>query len=133
MKISHITQITIGLALITAITNYGVYTWPFRTLGDESFFYPPMIGTNLLAILFIISPVLSIYFYRKNKNACYFWLGLFAFPAFMFGIAPIPFANHLYTNNPQLNTVFIAIIDIAFVFFSWYLYRANTYEPPACQ
>ena len=125
MNITRITQITIGLTLITAISKYGIYTWPFRTLGHDGFFHPAIMGSNLLSILFILSPILAAYFYRQNNNVCYFWLGLFALPAFMFGVVPIPFANYLYTDNTQINGVFIAMIDIALVAISWFLYRAN--------
>jgi hypothetical protein len=125
MNIAKLSQLTIGLTLFTAISKFEIYTWPFRTIGQDGFFHPLTLGTNLSAILFILSPLLAVYFYRKNSNACYFWLGIFAIPAFLFGMTPIPFATYLYSSNVQLNTVFIAIIDVLFVILVWFIYRAN--------
>lgn len=105
--------------------HYEIYTLLFRSFGHEGFSHPAMIGTNILSIVFIVSPILAVYFYLKNNNASYFWLGLFSVPAFTFGLTPIPFATYLYTNDTQLNTVFIAATNIALIVTSWYLYRAN--------
>ena len=125
MKQTIATQIAIGLTLFTALSNFGIYTWPFRTFGQDGFYHPAMIGTNLLSILFLVGPLLAVYFYRQKGNACYFWLASFSIPAFMFGITPIPFLHHLYSSNVQLNSMFIAIINIAFVMLCWWLYRVN--------
>ncbi len=130
MNLTKATQITIGLTLFTALSKFGIYTWPFRTFGQDGYYHPAMVGTNLLSILFLVGPLLAVYFYRKKSNACYFWLASFAVPAIMFGVIPIPFANHLYTSNIQLNTVFIAIIDIGFVILCWRLYRVNKARNP---
>ena len=126
MNLIKLSQVVIVLTLFTAISKYGVYKFPFTSYGMIGSFEPYWIAHNLLSFLFILSPLIAAYYFfiRKNKK-CFFWLALFAIPAFIFGIVPIPFANYLYTSNIHLNTVFIAIIDLAFIGLCWYLYSAN--------
>ena len=119
------TQITIGLTLLTALSKYEIYTWPLRAFGGQGFYHPAMIGANLLSILFLAGPLLALYFYLRKSNACYFWLASFSVPAFIFGVVPIPFENYLYTSSVHINTVFIALLDIALVVLCWCLYRVN--------
>lgn len=98
---------------------------PFRFMGFEGFWHPLSVASQGLAILFLASPLLSLLYYVKQSNAAYFWMGVFAIPAFMFGYTPIPFGHYFYTDNINLNTVFIAILNLALIFLAIYLYRAN--------
>lgn len=122
---SRITRIAIIVPLVSAITTYEIYTMPFRYFGTDNYWHPAILAGNILAILFLLSPLLALFFYKKKSNACYFWLGFFALPAFAFGATPIPFLDHLYSNDHVQNTIVIASINIIYVCGVCYLYAIN--------
>lgn len=122
---NRITQIAITLSLVSAITAYEIYTMPFRTFGNDGYFHPAVFAGEILAILFLLSPLLALFFYKKKSNACYFWLGFFSLPALLFGATPIPFLDHLYSNNHVQNAIVIASINIIYVCGVCYLYTIN--------
>ena len=124
MNIKRIAIIFAAIELVTALTKYGIYTMPIRFYGMEGYWSLPSLGTNLLGILFLALPITAIISLLKGKNIGFLWMGLFPIVAFVFGVVPIPFANYLYSSNVNINTVFIAIINILAVTISLWLYRS---------
>jgi len=122
MDIKRISMILAALELITAVSIYQIYTLPFRIYGGDNYWSLPILGTNILSLLFLLIPILAFILILKNKAVGFLFLGLFPVVAYIFGVIPIPFANYLYTSNPELNTIFITIIDIMAIILALWLY-----------
>ncbi len=103
--------ILIVLSVITAISKYGIYTLPFRTFGMLGYWHPLSVIGNLMSVIFVIAPLLSAYSFYKKKRQWHLWTSLFLLVAFFFGVVPIPFADYFYSEIPNLNSIFIAVVN----------------------
>lgn len=122
-----LTWIFIVLEMATALTKYGVYLMPIEMLLDFHYidWTPTLMIVSALQLSFLMIPFLAFVSFLLKSRLTYLWLALFPIIAFVFGIVPIPFANHLYTSNVHLNSVFIGIIDILAAYVAWRLYKKD--------
>src|SRR5690606_31755325 len=99
-----------------------------RSFGAVGYLHPASVVTNVLAILFILSPLMAAYLHFRKRFSRFFWLAAFAVPAFMFGVMPIPFAEKLYSDNVQVNTIAIGVVNLLYLLVVaclYYLQRRN--------
>ena len=125
MKYERLTIILILMALGSALLSWGIYTFPFRVFGSLNFWDSIQIISALTSLLFLLCPVLALVSYLKKSKACYFWLGIYAPIASIFGVAPVPFLKFFYSGNTDLNTILIAVLNGLLVYSAWRLYSAN--------
>lgn len=117
-----IEKILLVFVLLSALPKHAIYLSPFRSFGAVGYLHPASVVTKLLAMLFIICPLMAVYYHVRNRSARFFWLAAFAVPAFMFGVIPIPFAERLYTDNVEANTIAIAAVNFLYFIIVAYLY-----------
>lgn len=131
-------KIALGFAileLLSALPWYGVYTSPIAFYGSSGYWSALSLGTNLLAIFFLLLPILAVVGLLSGWRTAFLWMGLYPVVAFLFGVVPIPFATHLYSSDKMLNTYLIGAIDILAVLITCWLYwssrkRSNNFFEP---
>lgn len=139
MDYRKIALIFMLVELVTALTKYGVYTWPFKMLFGDAYVdwsaVQILVTTN--QIMFLLLPFMAVVLFLKKSKFAYLYAALFPLSAFIFGIVPIPFANYLYSSNVHINSIFIAIVDLGAVYLVWWLYKkepvltTHSTRPPA--
>jgi hypothetical protein len=109
MTSKAVMRVLLCLVLMTALPKYEIYTFPFLNMQNVSIIVLLIYSMNILFILAI--------------RFQYVWLGIFAIPAFLFGVMPIPFATYLYSDNHFINTVFIGIFNVVLIVVSGFLFK----------
>jgi hypothetical protein len=120
MTSKAVMRVLLCLVLMTALPKYEIYTFPFLNMQNVSIIVLLIYSMN---ILFILAPLLALYMHVKAIRFQYVWLGIFAIPAFLFGVMPIPFATYLYSDNHFINTIFIGIFNVVLIVVSGFLFK----------
>ena len=100
------------LEAVTALSYPAIYVLPFRVFGTVGYWAPISLATNVLALMFLLLPLLGLAGVLKGWRLTVIALGLWPAVAFVFGVIPLPFGHLLYTENPAANTVVIAVADL---------------------
>lgn len=122
MNLLHMERVVLISVLLAALPKYAIYLSPLRSLGAVGYFHPASIMMNLLAILFIVSPLMAAYLHFRRRPSRFFWLAAFVVPAMTFGVVPVPFAETLYTDNVERNTIAIWVVNLIYFLVVAYLY-----------
>ena len=115
-----------GIELLAALLAYGVWTMPFRHFGLLGSDHPLVIATGLLAVLFLVLPLIGLWGMFKKKRSGYLALAAFPIVAFTFGVTAVPFVKHFYGAPSQANTVIIAVINILVVVAALWLFARQS-------
>ena len=117
-----------AIMLSSALVVWPIYTFPFRTIGSGGYWHPAIIATNLLALSFLVIPVLGLLGVINGWRTRYIWLAISPIVFLLFGSVPLPFASHFYSDNHQLNSVIILVINIATIaLVTWLYLNENTH------
>jgi hypothetical protein len=113
------------LVFVCGLLQWPVYTFPISSFGNNGYWHPPIVGSNLLMLSVFVVPFLSLVSVILNWRAKYILLGASAVIFSLFGVIPIPFIEHFYTKNYELNSMLIYGINLFFLGFIIYLYIAE--------
>ena len=128
----HMLKVTLYfsvLVFVCALLQWPVYTFPISSFGNNGYWHPAIIGTNLLMLSVLILPLLSLIGAIQDWRSKFLFLGITPIIFSLFGMVPIPFAEYFYTKNHELNSVLIYstnLIAIAFIFYLYILERKTT-------
>ena len=100
------------LETVTALSYPVIYLLPFRVFGTAGYWTPISLATSVLALMFLLLPLLALAGVLKGWRLAVIALGLWPAVAFVFGVIPLPFGHLLYTEDPAANTIVIAVADL---------------------
>lgn len=103
------------LFVISAVTRWSVYTFPYRSFGSANYWSPDLLLANSMSILFLVVPVLSLLGILFNWRVSCMFLVISPVLFVWFGAVPIPFAKDIFEYFGVYGFEFVTIVNFVFL------------------